>query len=74
MEYESDDYTSCKWRVRYSHQKLAQGLEDLEIRGQVETIQTTALMRSTRILRRVRETSRHAVAQTPVENYELTLV
>ena len=35
---------------------LVQGLEDLEIRGQVETIQTTALLRSARILRRVRET------------------
>ena len=32
---------------------LIKGLEDLEIRGQVETIQTTALLRSTKILRRV---------------------
>ena len=31
-------------------------LEDLEIRGRVETIQTTALLRSVRILRRVLET------------------
>ena len=36
---------------------LIQGLEDLEIRGRVETIQTTAL-RSVRILRRVLETWR----------------
>ena len=35
---------------------LVQGLEDLEIRGQVETIQTTALLRSASILRRVLET------------------
>ncbi len=35
---------------------LVQGLEDLEIRGRVETIQTTALLRSARILRRVLET------------------
>ena len=28
-------------------------IEDLEIRGQVETIQTTALLRSARILKRV---------------------
>ena len=35
---------------------LLQGLEDLEIRGRVETIQTTALLRSVRILRRVLET------------------
>ena len=32
---------------------LVLGLEDLEIRGRVETIQTTALMRLARILRRV---------------------
>ena len=35
---------------------LTKGLEDLEIRGQVETIQTTALLRSARIRRRVLET------------------
>ena len=32
---------------------LVQGLEDSEIRGRVETIQTKALLRSARILRRV---------------------
>ena len=32
---------------------LVQRLEELEITGQVNTIQTTALLRSTRILRRV---------------------
>ena len=36
--------------------RLVQGLEDLEIRGRVEAIQTTALLRSIRILRRVLET------------------
>ena len=36
---------------------LEQGLEDLEIRGRVETTQTTALLRSARILRRVLDTS-----------------
>ena len=35
---------------------LVQGLEGLEIRGQVENIQTTALLSSDRILRRVLET------------------
>ena len=34
---------------------LAQGLMDLEIRGQVETIHTTALLRSVRILGKVLE-------------------
>ena len=33
-----------------------QGLEDLEINGRVEAIQTTALLRSARILKRVQET------------------
>ena len=35
---------------------LLKGLEDLEIGGQVETIQTTALLRTDKILRRVLET------------------
>ena len=35
---------------------LVQGLENLEIRGRVDTIQTTALLRSARILKRVLET------------------
>ena len=35
---------------------LIKGLEDLEIIGQEETIQTTALLRSARTLRRVLET------------------
>ena len=35
---------------------LLKGQEDLEIRGLLETIQTTTLLRTTRILRRVLET------------------
>ena len=35
---------------------LLKGLEDLEVGGRVETIQTTALLKMTRILRRVLET------------------
>ena len=35
---------------------LFKGLEDLEVGGRVETIQTTALLKTTRILRRVQET------------------
>ena len=34
---------------------LLKGLEDLEVRGQVETLQPTALLRTARILRRVLE-------------------
>ena len=36
--------------------RLVNGLEDLQIRGQVETIQTTALLTSARITRRVLNT------------------
>ena len=35
---------------------LLKGLEDLEIGGRVETIQTTARLRTARILRRILET------------------
>ena len=35
---------------------LLKGLEDLEVGGRVETIQTTALLRTAGILRRVLET------------------
>ena len=35
---------------------LVKGLKDLEIRGQVESIQNTALLKSAWILRRVLET------------------
>ena len=35
---------------------LLKGLEDLEVGGRVETIQTTAFLRTARILRRVQET------------------
>ena len=35
---------------------LLKGLEDLEVGGLVDTIQTTALLRTARILRRVLET------------------
>ena len=36
--------------------ELVQGLKDLEITGWVKTVQTTALLRSARILRKVLET------------------
>ena len=36
--------------------RLLKGLEDLEVGDRVETIQTTALLKTARILRRVLET------------------
>ena len=35
--------------------ELVKGLEDIEIRGRMDTIQATALLRSARLLRRVQE-------------------
>ena len=35
---------------------LLKGLEDLEVGGRMETVQTTALLRTDKILRRVQET------------------
>ena len=48
---------------------LLKGLEDLEVGGRVETIQTTALLKSARILGNVQ-----GLEETPVEDYELTLI
>ena len=39
---------------------LLKGVEDLEVGGRVETIQTTALLKTARILRRVLETCCHS--------------
>ena len=39
---------------------LLKGLEDLDVGGRVETIQSTALLRMARILRRVLETCCHS--------------
>ena len=57
-EHESDSDTNCNW--------------DLTIRRQMETIQTTVLLRSARILRRVLES--WCYSQTRVRNYRLTLM
>ena len=58
MEHESDGDTSTNWLTRYSHQRIDKGTGGLgeKTRKKVETIQTTALLRSARILRRVLET------------------
>ena len=53
---------------------LVQRLEDLEIRGEVETIQTTALVRLAKILLVLEDLRTLAFALTPVENHQLMLV
>ena len=48
---------------------LLKGLEDLVVGGRVKTIQTTALLRTTRILRKVLETCCHSNAsENPLAN------
>ena len=55
-KYESDGNTNYNCYTWRNLQRLVKGQGDLEIRGQVETIQTTALLKSAKILRRVLET------------------
>ena len=42
MERAGDNYTKCNWCVWTVTKGLLKGLEDLEVGGRVETIQTTA--------------------------------
>ena len=56
MEYESDIYANCEGAFDTVTKGLLKGQEDLEVGGKVETIQTTALLRTARILRSVLET------------------
>ena len=58
MEHESGDDTNCA--LGTIPKGLVKGLEELEIRGQIETIQTTVVFRSARILRGVMVTCCHS--------------
>ena len=51
-KHKSDRDTSCSWSVWNSTQ------EKMEVRERIETIQTTALFRSTRLLSRILKTRR----------------
>ena len=53
---------------------LVKKLKNLEIIGRVETIQTTTLLRSARILRSLGDFRRLAVTQTPVKDPQLRLM
>ena len=52
---------------------LVKELEDLEIRGRVGAIQSTTLLRSARILRRVLETWGDMLSFRPVKDHQLKL-
>ena len=56
MGHESDGDINCNWCSWYRHQRIDTGTGRLGKRARAETIQTTALLKSTRILRRVLET------------------
>ena len=53
---------------------LLRGLDDLEVGGREETIQTTALLKTARIEKSPGDWRRLAVTQTPVKNHQLTLM
>ena len=55
MEHEGDNYTYCVSALFTVTKGLLKELEDLEVGRQVETIQTTSLLRTARILRRILE-------------------
>ena len=48
---------------------LLKGLEDLEVGGRVETIQTTALLKTARILKRVLETCCRSISSERLSAY-----
>ena len=56
MEHERDSDTNCNWNARNDEQRLGKRLVEQEIRRIAETIQTVALLRSVKLLRRVLET------------------
>ena len=64
MEHESDSDTNSTGALGTIPKGLVKGLDDLEIRGQAEAIQTTVLSRLARILRR--DLRRLAVTQIPL--------
>ena len=53
---------------------LAKGMEELEIGGQAESVQTMVLLRSARIRRNPGDLRRLVVTQTPVKDHQLKLM
>ena len=53
---------------------LIQGVKNLEIMGRVETIQTTALLRSAKVLRRVMETQGDLMSLKLKRDHQLELM
>ena len=74
MEHQGDGDTNVIGRLRMVPKDLEKELEELEIGWWIETIQTSELLRSARILRRVLETKGLSVTQTPVKYHQLNIV
>ena len=56
VEYDSDGDTNCDWYAWYSHQRISTGTGGLGNKRTSGDHQTTALLRSPRILIKVLET------------------
>ena len=56
VEHEGERNANCSWCVGTVSKNLKKRQKELEITGIIETIQTIALLRLARILRRVLET------------------
>ena len=69
----SDDDSNPSWNPWKSPKNLEKTMGELEISGRRGATQTTAMLKSARILRRVLEIW-VAVTLTPVKNYPLELV
>ena len=75
MEHENDDDTNCYRRVMYKHLRTSIGTGGLWMKRCSKDHQTTKLLISVRIIRRVLETwGGLAVTQTPVENHQIMMV
>ena len=55
MKHEGDNYSKRDWCFWFCHQRIFKGHE-LVIKGRAENFQTTILLRTARILRRLLET------------------
>ena len=66
MEHEGDSDTNCNWRTWNNLQRIGKGIRKRGNKRTVETIQTTVISRSARILRRV-QADLNAVVYSLVE-------
>ena len=72
MEHEGDVDTNCN--LEQSLKGLIKGVEDLEITGQIVTIQAILTTIGQNTEKSPGDLSRLAITQTPVRSHQLTLV